>query len=89
MCILLVTSWTNGFDGTMMNGLQAVPQWQEAFNHPGGSMLGLLNAIQNIGVLAGLPFSPYVSDGVGRRAAIVFGCTIMVCNRFLSQVRQK
>ena len=61
-----------------MNGLQSLPQWQDAFNHPGSGMLGLLNAIQNIGVLAGLPFSPYVADGIGRRAAVLLGASIMV-----------
>jgi len=42
----LITASTNGYDGTMMNGLQSLPQWQSAFNHPSNGMLGLLNAIQ-------------------------------------------
>jgi MFS family permease len=42
-------------------------------------MLGLLNAIQSIGALAGLPFAPYLSDGMGRRSAVLFGAGIMVC----------
>ena len=78
MVLLLITSSTNGYDGSMMNGLQSLPQWQSAFNYPGSSMLGLLSAIQNIGVLAGLPFSPYLADGIGRRAAVLFGASIMV-----------
>jgi len=61
-----------------MNGLQSLPQWQSAFNYPGSTMLGLLNAIQNIGSLAGLPFAPYLSDGIGRRPAVLFGAGIMV-----------
>ena len=76
--LLLVTNSINGFDGTMMNGLQSIPQWQDAFNHPEGSMLGLLNAIQNIGLLAGLPFAPYLADGVGRRASPLFGAATTV-----------
>lgn len=78
IALLLISSSTNGFDGSMMNGLQSLPQWQSAFNNPGSSMLGLLNAIQNVGVLAGLPFSPYLSDGVGRRASVLLGAGIMV-----------
>lgn len=39
--------------------------------------LGLLNAIQNIGCLAAYPFSPYVSDGLGRRTAVALGACIM------------
>ena len=76
--LLLITGSTIGFDGTMMNGLQSIPQWQDAFNHPEGSMLGLLNAIQNIGSLAGLPFAPYLTDGVGRRASVFFGAATTV-----------
>ena len=41
-------------------------------------MLGLLNAIQNIGALVGLPFAPYISDGIGRRTSVLFGAGIMV-----------
>ena len=42
----LITSSTNGYDGSMMNGLQSLTQWEDAFNHPTGGILGLLNAIQ-------------------------------------------
>ena len=62
----------------MMNGLQSLTQWKEAFNSPTGSMLGLLNAIQHIGSLSAYPFAPYISDGIGRRPAIFIGATIMV-----------
>lgn len=78
IALLLITSSTNGFDGSMMNGLQSLPQWQTAFNHPGSSMLGLLNAIQNIGGLVGLPFTPYLADGMGRRVGVLLGAGIMV-----------
>ncbi|KAG7094644.1 hypothetical protein E1B28_005468 [Marasmius oreades] len=76
--LLLITSSTNGYDGSMMNGLQSLDQWKNDFNHPGASMLGLLNAIQNIGSLAAYPFTPYVSDGLGRRRAIFLGACLMV-----------
>ncbi|KZP06397.1 hypothetical protein FIBSPDRAFT_676278, partial [Athelia psychrophila] len=47
--VLLITSSTNGYDGSMMNGLESLPQWKTAFNNPTSGMLGLLNATQNIG----------------------------------------
>ncbi|KAI0093090.1 general substrate transporter [Irpex rosettiformis] len=75
--LLLITSMTNGYDGSMMNGLQSLTQWKQAFNYPTDGMLGLLNAIQNIGCLAAYPFSPYVSDGLGRRTAVALGAIIM------------
>ncbi|KAF8068788.1 general substrate transporter [Lyophyllum atratum] len=75
--LLLITSSTNGYDGSMMNGLQSLTQWNSYFNTPTGSKLGLLNAIQNIGALAAYPFAPYLSDGLGRRPTIFIGATIM------------
>ncbi|KAL0576106.1 hypothetical protein V5O48_005880 [Marasmius crinis-equi] len=77
LVLFLITSSTNGYDGSMMNGLQSLTQWKNDFNNPGSSMLGLLNAIQNIGSLAAYPMAPYVSDGVGRRMAILLGASIM------------
>jgi len=76
--LLLITSANNGYDGSMMNGLQSLPQWTSAFNNPTGSKLGLLNAIQNIGGLAAYPFVPYFSDGIGRRRTVWIGAVIMV-----------
>ncbi|KAF7316528.1 Hexose transporter [Mycena indigotica] len=75
--LLLITSSTNGYDGSMMNGLQSLTQWESYFNHPTKGKLGLLNAIQNIGGLAGYPFAPYMSDGIGRRKTVFFGAVIM------------
>jgi len=75
--LMLITSSVNGYDGSMMNGLQSLPQWKDYFNSPTGSRLGLLNAIQNIGSLATVPLAPYASDGFGRRRTILLGATIM------------
>ncbi|KIM45610.1 hypothetical protein M413DRAFT_344480 [Hebeloma cylindrosporum] len=78
ICVLLITSSTNGYDGSMMNGLQSVDAWESEFHTPHGGTLGLFNAIQNIGSLAAYPISPYVTDGLGRRASIFIGALIMI-----------
>jgi hypothetical protein len=31
---LFLFSSANGYDGSLMNGLQALPQWQDSLNHP-------------------------------------------------------
>jgi MFS family permease len=64
---------SNGYDGSMMNGLQTVKNWQEYFNHPEGSILGVFNAIQSIGGIIGLPVAPYLNDKFGRRKALFYG----------------
>ena len=69
---------TNGYDGSMMNGLQTLDTWKNYFNNPQGSTLGIFNAIQSIGGIVGLPFAPILADRVGRRATIFVGACIMI-----------
>jgi MFS family permease len=57
----------------ILAGLQTVTNWQEYFGHPTGSLLGVFNAIQSIGGIAGLPFAPWANDKFGRRWALFFG----------------
>jgi hypothetical protein len=35
----------NGYDGSLMNGLQALPRWNEFMKQPAGAWLGFINAI--------------------------------------------
>ncbi|KZS92516.1 hexose transporter [Sistotremastrum niveocremeum HHB9708] len=86
--LLLITSTGNGFDGSMMNGLQSLPQWEKAFDNPSGGKLGLLNAIQNIGSIATLPIIPYINDGVGRRLTVFIGALIMVAATVIQTASQ-
>jgi sugar porter (SP) family MFS transporter len=78
LLLSLITSYTNGFDGSMMNGLQIVPSWKEYFNYPSSSILGFMISVQNIGALIALPMAPLASDGLGRRKALFTGATIML-----------
>ncbi|OAP59671.1 hypothetical protein AYL99_06969 [Fonsecaea erecta] len=74
---LFFASATTGYDGSMLNGLQILDVWQDYFNHPTGSLLGLFGSIYSIGSLAGLPFAPYLCDIYGRRIAIMAGCVFL------------
>jgi MFS family permease len=47
--------------------------WQASFGTPTGSLLGIFNAIQSIGGIAGLPFAPFFSDRYGRRMTMFLG----------------
>ncbi|CAE6536276.1 unnamed protein product [Rhizoctonia solani] len=78
LLLALITSSANGFDSSMMNGLQIVPDWQYYFGNPSGSTLGMVNAIQNIGVLVALPMAPFVSDKFGRKKSLLTGAFIML-----------
>lgn len=76
--ILLITSSTNGFDASMINGLQSVDEWKQYFDYPSGSRLGLIASIQSIGGLCAYPFAPYIADGMGRKKTIILGAFLMV-----------
>ncbi|OBZ67367.1 Lactose permease [Grifola frondosa] len=78
LVLLLITSSTSGYDGSLLNSFQSMPLWNDYFNQPQGPTLGLLTAIQNIGALAGYPFAPYLSDGIGRRPTIWIGALVML-----------
>ena len=83
---VVLTSATNGYDGSMMNGLQTVTYWETYFNYPTGSLLGLLNAIYSVGSIAALPVVPYIPDWFGRRVGIFIGCIVMVLGVVLQTI---
>ncbi|SPO00313.1 related to hexose transporter protein [Cephalotrichum gorgonifer] len=74
----LVPAITLGFDAAMMNGLQAVPSWDDYFNRPRGSLLGIMSAILPLGCVLATPFVSVVGDRWGRRVGIIVGSVIMV-----------
>ncbi|PGG99753.1 hypothetical protein AJ80_09297 [Polytolypa hystricis UAMH7299] len=76
--ILILTNTANGFDGSMMNGLQTLSWWRDYFDNPKGSTLGLFNASMSLGSLIGLFFVPYLVDWLGRKSGIIIGCIIML-----------
>jgi len=76
------------YDPTMINGLQAVANWQEYFNHPDGPILGFITAAYSLGTVLGLPFVPFVADRFGRRMSIVIGSIVMVVGATLQTVTQ-
>ncbi|RDW57480.1 MFS transporter-7 [Coleophoma cylindrospora] len=78
MPILMLCATVNGYDGSLLNGLQTMTPWQDYFNNPSGSTLGLFTAIMNIGGFSALFFSPYCADYFGRRIATALGIGIMI-----------
>jgi len=71
MPFLFLGATINGYDGSLLNGLQTMDPWQKCtcmravdewlltntdFNHPTGARIGLINAMQNVGAICALPF---------------------------------
>ncbi|KAJ5747758.1 MFS sugar transporter [Penicillium nucicola] len=70
---LLLFSSTVGYDGSLMNGLQSLEQWQEFMSHPTGAWLGFINAIQFLGVILGFPLQAWAANRFGRKPTIFVG----------------
>lgn len=92
LLVPLLSSSVAGYDGSLMNGLQSLPQvrstcvssrgnrksltikqWQSYFDHPTGSLLGLVNAAQSIGSVLILPIVGWLSDRFGRKVVLLSG----------------
>lgn len=84
--LLFLGSTINGYDGSLLNGLQTMDQWQEYFDNPSGARLGLFTAIQNIGGVAALPLSPYAADWFGRRIGVEIGIVILIVGVIIQSV---
>ncbi|KAK9432183.1 general substrate transporter [Lipomyces doorenjongii] len=69
---------TSGYDGSMMNSLQTVTYWDDYFNNPRGSLLGILSAIMPLGSICSTPLAPLLADKFGRRWGITVGSIIMI-----------
>lgn len=78
LTVPLLSSSVAGYDGSLMNGLQSLPQWRAAFGHPAGARLGLVNAAQSIGSVLALPLVGALADRFGRRLVLLAGIVLVV-----------
>ncbi|XWX00769.1 hypothetical protein V2A60_008790 [Cordyceps javanica] len=74
----LVVCATNGYDGSVMTGLQGVSAWRDQFGSPTGALLGITSASYPLGAILSTPVSSWLSDAYGRRSSIIVGSFIMI-----------
>lgn len=73
---VLGCNMTSGYDGSVINGLQAVAAWNDYFNNPTGAILGIMSAMFMFGEIASLPITPLINDHYGRKKSIVIGSCV-------------
>ena len=88
MLIPYLSSTTNGYDGSLLNGLQSMGQWQEFFDHPTGSRLGSLANGVIFGQILAFPIAPWLCDHTGRRFPIFIGSILLVVGAVLQCAAQ-
>ncbi|KAJ4125762.1 hypothetical protein NW765_001536 [Fusarium oxysporum] len=74
----LLTQTATGFDASMLNGAQSLPQWQEYFGEPKGTRLGAMTFGPNGGVLISILISSQLCDWLGRRKPIFIGSVTII-----------
>lgn len=84
--VVTLTSTNNGYDGSMLNGLQSLQSWHDKMSNPTGHVLGALSNGTIFGGILAIPFAPLVSDRLGRWWAIVIGEIITVVGAILQGV---
>lgn len=75
---LALLSAANGYDGSLMNGLQALPQWNDFMSKPTGSWLGFINALQSLSTTLGNPIVAYFANRYGRKKGLLVGYFFIV-----------
>ncbi|KAK9239406.1 general substrate transporter [Lipomyces kononenkoae] len=68
----------NGFDVSLMNGLQSLPQWQSFMSIPTGAWLGFVNIVYWLGMLFTYLFSASLSNRFGRKIGLYIGVVVIL-----------
>jgi sugar porter (SP) family MFS transporter len=81
---MFLGSTINGFDGSLMGNMLALPSFQNQF---GASIVGVqtafISSMYNIGSVCALPFIGPLTDTWGRRVGIVIGCLFIIMGTIL------
>ncbi|KAK4688562.1 hypothetical protein P7C73_g1534, partial [Tremellales sp. Uapishka_1] len=79
LSVIFVGMILNGYDGTLISGLQALDAWHEDLGNPSALRIGLLNAV---GFMSGLVVGPiitFIDETYGRKWGIRFyGWTLLL-----------
>ncbi|EHK43784.1 uncharacterized protein TrAtP1_008198 [Trichoderma atroviride] len=79
----LLASAALGIDGSMTNGMQVLPTWQDQFGHPQGASLGFFGASSSIGGVVPFIFLGWISDKCGRRVPTALGSIFIIAGVLL------
>ncbi|KAK3698996.1 hypothetical protein LTR37_016687 [Vermiconidia calcicola] len=70
---IFILSSGNGYDGSMLNGVLALPYWASFMGQPSGVWLGFISGAQNLGSIAFYPVVAVLSNRFGRKRTIYMG----------------
>ncbi|KAH7325554.1 general substrate transporter [Stachybotrys elegans] len=80
---LILFSSANGYDGSLMNGLQALPKWNAFMDMPEGAWLGFINGIYWISNGVSFFVAAWATNKYGRKAGIWIAYVFLVSGAIL------
>jgi len=83
MLIVSLTSTNTGYDGSLLNAFQSIPDWMHAMGNPTGAVLGAMSNGVVFGCILAFPFASPLGDRFGRRHAITIGNIIMIAGTII------
>ncbi|KAE9391774.1 general substrate transporter [Gymnopus androsaceus JB14] len=86
--LLYFSNFAIGYDGAMMNGLQALPTWNKTFNNPSGSRLGLIVASIFFGQVGSAPIIYLLVNRLGRKTNIAIGSLVSIAGGLIGTFSQ-
>ncbi|GAA5831280.1 hypothetical protein JCM11251_007818 [Rhodosporidiobolus azoricus] len=75
--------FVQGYDGAYFNALQIMPAFNNYFDTPKGSRLGLFTASTYFPLVALAPLQAMITDIIGRRLSIGIGSIILIAGSFV------
>ncbi|OJJ71233.1 hypothetical protein ASPBRDRAFT_66226 [Aspergillus brasiliensis CBS 101740] len=84
MVILSLFSSPSGYDGSLVNGLQALPEWINFMENPSSTWLGFITAVYWIGALICTPVAAWTCNRCGRRVGVWVGVAFLVVGTIMT-----
>ncbi|KAF2716049.1 general substrate transporter [Polychaeton citri CBS 116435] len=75
---MFASAAANGYDGSLINGLLALPHFNTNLGHVNANLLGVTLAGVSLGGLPSFIPASYVSDYMGRRFCVAVGSSLML-----------
>ena len=79
---------TSGYDGSLLNGLQSLPQWADYLGNPAGYILGTMTSGITFGTIISMSFISWLCDKFGLRRPIIGGSFVIILGAIVQSTAQ-